>query len=629
MYKTRLEKWGFHKKVRDVDWQAMALLYQEREWAGNSSSAFSVHGRRKTLHDLKKYMKTHHLSDDEIRSNAAAADLRVPDYIRAYTPEADTRLARTLSTPALSAKSRNMHAISSAPSLGGHSPTTHLRRIVETSASCRVVASSSDVIHIVENDSRMHASEHVSTSGVPELNPRVEDDDLMEDWNASEPGFAGIALDDPWADGGLESERSPWLQADCSYENAFQRGSSDVMVGKLKLGSEGFCDQVQRDLGLLMLRGLTPESEGFRAGARDVDSWTLLSPAASDSTSWSTKCTKCEERLDKNLPSPIGFLSDRNSFLPTSLFTHDVDLVGSVAHETHMACVWMACCLGACMFSRQNSGLMVSKCLEKSNNALTEMLINRNSTVLTSALAILTVLSSHNQGEVSSRIMNSAFRTSQQVLGSSDPITLVLEWCATLAGQSLSECRVRADMLMKMKHNFDNDITVGPFHGHTLATSYCLAFSLLSDGLAAKAEDEFRNLYKLLKMELGQEHILTTMTLATISRALADQGKFGAAVLQRKRASAASDRVFGKHHPYTLESRRRLALIYELQGRKHLMEEIYWHVLEGRIKSLGATHDYTLGMRNDLISLLKDLDQWDAGGKMQEKIDKLFMSAGT
>ena len=629
MFKTRLERWGFGKNVKAADWQAMALLHQRRQQAGKPSSAFLVHGRRKTLLDLNKYLETCHLSHDEILSNAAAADLRIPDYIRAYTPEAGIRSAGTGSIPALSAESRHMHAISSALFLGGQSPTKDPRRIHGSLASCGIVTSNSDVISTIESDSTVHVSEQLSISGMPELVPTIEDDDLNEDWDAYEPGSDGTAFHDQWAHTGLPFERPTWTPpTDRSFDIASQHSSGDFMVRALRTGSEDFCDQAQRDLALLMLRGLTPESEDFWAGARDVDSWTLLSPLASHSTSSSATCTKCERQLDKHLPFPIDFLSDRKSFLPKSLFTHDVDLAGSVAHQTDIACIWMACCFGACMFSRQVSEVMVSKCLQRGNSALTEMLIKKNSTVLTCALASLTVLSSHDQGEISSRIMSSAFRTSQQVLGSSDAITLVLEWCAALAGQSLSECRVSTAMLMEVKRNFDHDITIGPFHGHTLATSYCLASSLLNEGRAGEAEEEFRNLYKLLKMQRGQEHILTTMTLATMSRALTNQGKFGAAVVQRKTAIAASDRVFGKNHPYTLESRRRLALVYERQGKKHLMEPIYWQVLEGRIASHGATHDYTLGMRNDLIDLLKDLNQWDAGGKMQERINELFMSAG-
>jgi len=55
---------------------------------------------------------------------------------------------------------------------------------------------------------------------------------------------------------------------------------------------------------------------------------------------------------------------------------------------------------------------------------------------------------------------------------------------------------------------------------------------------------------------------------------------------------------------------RQLALLYEKQGRKDLTEDLYWVILEGRIKMLGRNHSYTQGSKRDLENLLRELGKW-------------------
>jgi hypothetical protein len=77
-------------------------------------------------------------------------------------------------------------------------------------------------------------------------------------------------------------------------------------------------------------------------------------------------------------------------------------------------------------------------------------------------------------------------------------------------------------------------------------------------------------------------------------------------------------------HPYRLESKRRLALMYEKVNDKPRMESLYWDVLRGRVKMLGRTHPYSVGAKVDLVQLLQEVGKWDEYGEAKRAIDALF-----
>jgi hypothetical protein len=90
MFKTRLQQWGFLKKMRDSDWQAVAVLDKQ---LGRKTSAFKVHGRKIKKADLKTYLKDRGISEEDLLAEAAANDItsrNVSDYVSCFTPVASS-----------------------------------------------------------------------------------------------------------------------------------------------------------------------------------------------------------------------------------------------------------------------------------------------------------------------------------------------------------------------------------------------------------------------------------------------------------------------------------------------------------------------------------------------------------
>jgi tetratricopeptide (TPR) repeat protein len=579
MFKTRLRQWGFLKKMRDIDWQAVAVLHKQRQKLGRKTSAFKVHSRKINQADLRKYLKDRGISEEDLLAEAAANDItcqNVPDYICCFTP--------TVSSDPASPG----HSSSQNSSATGRSPSKGLLGTDIGGSNLPAMSGStwSDGFYIVDRPrsaSLETSSSQMSSSGLP-----------APDMRSSGEEIAGV-------------------------------GSAVVLHDLMPLENDAtFCDQVQQELGLLLVRGLTPDSLDLSSETTFIEPWTYLNPP-DDTGSPTVVCPKCHAQISNHLPFPPNFILGKESFMPHSMFFHDMHLESPISHDADLASVWMACCFGACIFVRRQDFDYVAKSLSRADSVFEEMLRTENSALLTSLNSTLTILGAHDQSKMEMSVVRSALHVAHKVLGTEDPISIALEWMTALAWRKLPQCRVTTKDLTAIYNQFRSQY--GPKHPHTLAILYNVGFSLLRDKLYEEAESHLRQVYEDSSLTLGPSHMQTITALATLSRALSNQKKFEEAVELRKQAVSLGQRTLGQNHPHTLESMRRLALIYKDQGKDDLMEPIYWAVLQGRIKSLGPKHDYTEGAMEDLIELLKKLNKWDDHGKVERTIKKLFENA--
>lgn len=578
MFKTRLAQWGYLKKMRDVDWQAVAVLSKELQKSGRKASAFKVHRRKIKLADLKKYLKDRKMSEDDLLAEAAANDINgqnIPNHIHCFN-------ALATAEPGSPAPNSSQD-----PSTSDGSPTRgHLGITHCSSTSPAVSASPSGSFDIVNKPAS--TSSRVSSNEMSTTLPTA---------------------------GNL---RSP-------TEHLIDGGSDFAVHGLMPLETNApFCDQVQQEMGELLVRGLSPDSMDLSSTATAIEPWTYLN-YADDTGCPSVVCSRCHTEISNHLPFSLEFLLGKENFIPRSMFFHDIHLTSPISPDADLGSVWMACCFGACIFVRQRDFDFVAKSLSQADAAFAQMLRTQNSTILTSLNSTLTILHAHDQGKMAMSVIRSALHVAQAQLGTEDPISLTIEWMVALAWKQLPQCRVKTDHLRAIYNTFGT--LYGDQHPHTLGILYNLAFNLIRDKLFTEAEAHLRLLYAYSKLTLGPSHLQTITALTTLSRALQHQNKFEEAVKVRKQAVEIGRRTLGPNHPHQLESMRRLALIYETQGKDDLMEPIYWAVLKGRIKSLGPKHDFTEGAMEDLIELLKKLGKWDEGGRMKRTIDELFATA--
>jgi hypothetical protein len=231
----------------------------------------------------------------------------------------------------------------------------------------------------------------------------------------------------------------------------------------------------------------------------------------------------------------------------------------------------------------------------------------------------------HDQGGIAKSIVQTVREVAERVLSADDPVRTTIEWMVTVAGRTLK----------KSGHNEEAMITLGQAHQNletelgvtsptTIASLYNVAWMLCYEGRWEEAEEKLHILYESSSTTLGTTHMQSVMVLSTLSRAQSSQGNHAAGIRTIRKAVCDSESILGRSHPYRLELKRRLALMYKEIGEKELMESLYWDVLEGRIKMLGGKHPYTAGAREDLENLLKELGRWSEDGSTQWSIDELF-----
>ncbi|EXJ58463.1 hypothetical protein A1O7_05888 [Cladophialophora yegresii CBS 114405] len=116
MYKARLSQWGISKNYSDKDYQICSVLNHYRQKSGKRSTAFMIHGHKRSLKDLHKYVKGRKMTEEDFLASALAnVDCKGGDqhqqpeqyaHVRAYTPEPEVEADDTPSASSAPAKVR-------------------------------------------------------------------------------------------------------------------------------------------------------------------------------------------------------------------------------------------------------------------------------------------------------------------------------------------------------------------------------------------------------------------------------------------------------------------------------------------------------------------------------------------
>ena len=93
MFKSRLSAWGFSKNSRDREYQICARLNKIRKQSGKPDSLFFINGNKRSLRDLRKYIKGRKMTEDEFlalaEQHVSDEQLNEEQNVRAVTPSPD------------------------------------------------------------------------------------------------------------------------------------------------------------------------------------------------------------------------------------------------------------------------------------------------------------------------------------------------------------------------------------------------------------------------------------------------------------------------------------------------------------------------------------------------------------
>ncbi|KAF7509198.1 hypothetical protein GJ744_008258 [Endocarpon pusillum] len=576
MFKARLGPWGLNKNSKNNDWGAMAKLHKIRRESGKSATEFLIHGRRRTLAQLRKHIRSKSMTDQQFL--AAALNIEIPSYIRCYTPEQEDVTDEA----------------SSASQLGDG------RSVPQPLPSGELLSSPTKL-------------------GKPRLSVTSL---LNKPNNDALPLIGQISL----SEAVLQTACRP--ESQMVNQQQLSRSTNGIMVtspsqSSLNLSSPLAtpCQHIQSQLNRMAQRALVP-SAAPQCNFEDLDSWVFLTNLLNDADhSPILNCSQCNQSLFSHLNTLDDYVHVDSFSNATTPASSQLIPVFTGEHQA-AALKWVVRCFSACIYMTQGTSNFAQQSLFDAESEVKNMLETDNPLTLTSLNLILSILHVHDQGSIVESIVGSALKVASNMLGCRNPITITIAWMTAAAGKKLPQPGLDASALRRVCQDFTEQL--GGSHPHSITALYNLSWNLIIDGAWDEAESNLRRLYQTSCQILGLSHMQTITALTSLSRVLSNQNKNGAAIETMQEAIERSKNTIGPSHPYRLESKRRLALLYEKVNDKPQMESLYWDVLRGRVKMLGRKHPYTAGAKVDLIKLLHELGKGDDHGQARRAIEALF-----
>ncbi|EXJ80826.1 hypothetical protein A1O3_07110 [Capronia epimyces CBS 606.96] len=606
MYKARLSQWGFSKNYSDKDYQICAVLNHFRRNSGKASTAFVIHGHKRTLRDLHKYIKGRKMSEDEFLASALK-NIDCSDqqfqlqhaHVRAYTPEPEGETS-TYDDPQNSADPATAGRLGFSPpgtgpeSVSGSSGSgsclfVHPYTPSSQNPSPRENASPEPLLQTPTTN--LTSSEFRSYSS--RLSPSRDSAASAFIWPSQQTPFTPSPLNLPVVTVSDEIQR-PATGQNTSTSIPCQRLGKQVEYMALQI------------VDAPVLKSL--------CGHDDIRSWRLMSDTYStDSEDYEVVCPTCHELTRDhfislpNLELPARQV--RNILNEDSGESESIISVPTSTRGHEHSWRWVARCFAACIYLSRGNDTLSRISLADADAEFEKMLSPRQDPKVLLALnQTLQILHVHNQGRISKTIMSSAHNVAERVLGPDDPLTTCIRWMVYVTDLNMRDRDITSSTLQHLHTQFVQR------HGYTdprsIAAMYCYGYMLNVERQVEQAESVLRKVYEVSSAHLGPQHLQSISALTNLHRAIERQGRVDEAIAVLGKAIADSRETLGRNHPRRLESMRLLAILHEGCGHMDIAERLYWQVLEGRIKMLGRNHHYTQGMKVDLEAFLKRTGKW-------------------
>lgn len=620
MYKARLSQWGISKNYSDRDYQICAVLNHIRQTNGKGRTAFVIHGHKRSLKDLHKYIKGRKMSEDEFLASA----LKNIDYgdqqqqiqyahVRAYTPEPEVENdnhddphkpsdTATTTTGRLSNASPNNRC-----STANLSPTATGTDSVagsSVSSSCLFLppyTPSSQDPSPYDNASPAPIMRTPTTHLTPSARP-LQSSHLSSSRDSATSAFI-------WPSQSTPLTPSPWQPPTIQvYEHQHAAADQDTCASFR-------CQRLGREVEYMALQVVDAPSLKSLCGHDDICSWRLMSDTSTtDTEDFEVICPTCHDLTRDH------FISLPNLELPPPRARNILNENGGVAENTislpassrghEHSWKWVARCFAACIYMKRGDVTLSRHSLADADVEFEKVLSPpQDPKVLLAVNQTLQILHMHDEGEVTKTIISSAYKVAERILGPDDPLTSIIRWMTSVADLSMRDGDMTSSTLRSLHTQFVQR------HGSTdprsIASMYCYGYMLNVERQLEQAESVLGKVYELSCVHLGRQHLQSISALTNLHRALERQGRIDDAIDVLERAITDSRETLGRNHPRRLESIRLLGIMHEGSGRMDVAESLYWRVLEGRIKMLGRNHQYTQGMKRDLEALLKRIGKWN------------------
>ncbi len=287
--------------------------------------------------------------------------------------------------------------------------------------------------------------------------------------------------------------------------------------------------------------------------------------------------------------------------------------------------------------------------LRQASVELESMLDADDEKVILTLNQTLMVLHQHDQAEIVRKIMESAHEVAQRCLGGQHPIEVLTRMMVLAADPDVlkyhgEEHGITSEVIGSAWQAYVAILEKKEQDLRALGAMYSYGYMLnieserngsLDHPKLILGEQVLRRCYELSCQRLGKRHLQSIQCLIALRLNLERQGRTDEAIAVAERVLEDSLDTLGKSHPRRLETMRNLAVTLlakyeecEQQADVERAEQLYWEVLQGRVRMLGREHKWTVQMKSDYVELLKWDEKWKEAeeGPCEERevVEELF-----
>ena len=637
MYKARLSQWGISKNYSDKDYQICSVLNHNRQKSGKRATAFIIHGHKRSLRDLHKYVKGRKMTEDEFLASALAnvdckSESQQPEqyaHVRAYTPEPEgdsddlqyssapskgfsKDIAANISPARFSPTRKTTDptptpSVFSGPASCSTAPTSAVASAFSSQLQESPVSQKRSPRAKASPTVPLTLATQVSPSAQQRNLPRLPPKENTATWSANSPlSSRGLLVASPQGTPSsytysATNEPLANLEDDLRHAGSFYEDSPTMS-----------CQRLGQDVGLMASQVVDAPILRSICGHDDIRSWSLMmndSSSSEDGMDYEQICPTCHESTNEHfisLPNLEIPQQPRNILNVTQDLPESTMSIPASSRGHDHSWRWVARCFAACIYLRRGNNTLSRQSLADADAEFERMLVpQQDPKVLLALNQTLQILQMHNQGELTKTIMSSAYFVVERVLGPDDPLTTIVRWMVYVSNGQMNDRDITSATIRDVHEQFVRR------HGYedprSIASRYCYGFMLNVEWQLPQAEQVLREVYDVSSRALGPRHLQSISALTNLHRSLQRQDRIDEAITVLTRAVRDSKDTLGENHPRRLESIRLLAMLYQQQGDLNFTEKLYWQVLEGRVRMLGKNHAYTQGMKRDLEALLKEM----------------------
>ncbi|ETN46967.1 uncharacterized protein HMPREF1541_01157 [Cyphellophora europaea CBS 101466] len=662
MFKSRLHQWKFTKNSSDKEYQICAVLHKTRKDKGKFDSAFVINGNPRSLRDLRKYIKGRKMTEDEFLDAALESVniSKLDDKVRAVTPEPEPESEEVgepqdsddSDAPTQPSRYAKLTPSSSNASSSPHQSSALHRDALAASRQIATSGASSSFNHGKRRSSQTSHRHYSSASSVS---------------NLAGHGIAQIP------------------SAPAFTPDTYSTSPTSVtrhQTGRLSQRSSPRRSFDRSDIDSLAYSTLYSASLPQTYGTDNLDAWAaMMNVDGSDTSSLSdydVVCPKCHRLTSDhftslcNLGTPDSGVyspsSQSNADMTRDIFNPSPDLPAAANHfaipaptkQHDHSWKWVSHCFSACIYysrsrytttsdnnltqhtpvatSAPNDFAFARWDLERASHEFHAMLSKGDPNVLIALNQTVMVLSMHNWGNITPTILSSATKGTEQALGSSHPINILIRFIIRMSsGNTMyANDQITSPTLKGVWQAFVHGWTSedgqriihaeGEAGRRAIPAMYCFASLLCAEAvnehnpakravMLAECEYTLKNCYQLACATFQKKHLQTVQVMVKLQLCLERQERIPEAIEWTERAVRDGEETLGKWHPRQLETKRILAELYRRDARHgQAVEDIYWDVLEGRIRMLGKKHESTMAIKQTLEQFLKDRGRWETDG---------------